>query len=253
MNGRWLAPVSRRPHAAFGLVCFPYGGGSAAGFHGWGAWLPASFDAYAVQLPGRANRLREPPRRSLPGLVEELADVLAPALKRPTILFGHSMGALLAFEVARVLRRRGDPEPRALLLSGCRAAHVPARTRWRELDDEDFVAVLATLGGTPAEVLENRELVELALPALRADLELAETYRHEPEPPLEVPIAAFAGTDDELATPEDVRGWCRHTEAGFSLDVFVGGHFFLDDAGTAFRERVVRRLTDATRSVGVPA
>jgi medium-chain acyl-[acyl-carrier-protein] hydrolase len=253
MNGRWLAPVSPRPRAAFRLVCFPYGGGSAASFHGWRDWLPANFDTYAVQLPGRANRLREPPRRSLRPLVEELADALGPDLRRPTVVFGHSLGALLAFELARALRRRGDPPPLTLLLSGCRAAHVPPRTRWGELDDDDFVAFVARLGGTPPEVLRNRELLELALPALRADLELFETYRHEPEPPLDVPIAAFAGTDDDQAPVEDVREWRLHTAAGFSFDLLPGGHFFLDHAGTVFAERVVSRLTYAAGSVGAPA
>jgi surfactin synthase thioesterase subunit len=236
MQSRWLLPVHRRVDAPIRLLCLPYSGASAASFVDWRGYVPACVDAQAVQLPGRANRLREPPYSSLPRLVEALTDALLPQLAHPTVLFGHSMGALLAFELARSLRRRDAPAPLALLLSGCRAAHLPSRTRLHDLPQDELLARLAALGGAPAAVLDNRDLLDLLLPALRADLEVAETYRHETESPLDVPIVAFAGDADEQATAADVRAWCVHTTAGCAVEIFAGAHFFLQ--GAAFRERV---------------
>jgi surfactin synthase thioesterase subunit len=241
----WLTPLRRgQPAAEAGLICFPYGGASAAVFHGWGERLPAAVDVHAVQLPGRTARLFEPPFTSLPALVEALAEALAPALARPTVMFGHSIGALLAFELTRELRRRRGRAPAALFLSACPAPHIPIRTRLHELPEPDLIAQLAALGGTPAELLADRGLLDLVLPAVRADFELAETYSYAPEPPLELPIAAFAGRGDEHAGVDAVGAWREHTTAAFTLDVLGGGHFFIHAEAERLLDLICRRLAE---------
>jgi medium-chain acyl-[acyl-carrier-protein] hydrolase len=240
----WLMPLRRGAGGASGLICFPYGGGSAAVFHGWGERLPAGVELHGVQLPGRTTRVFEPAYTSLPPLVDALVQALGPALRRPTVLFGHSMGALLAFELARELRRRGAPGPVALILSGCPAAHLPIGSRVHDLPEPELLARLVRLGGTPPELLQDRELLDLVLPAVRADFAVAETYRHSAEPPLDVPIAAFAGRHDEHAAVDDVDAWREHTSAGFTLDVLPGEHFFIHTEADRFLDLLGRRVAE---------
>jgi surfactin synthase thioesterase subunit len=184
----------------------------------------------AVQLPGRENRLREPPVASIPALVSLLAPALAPHLELPFAFFGHSMGAVVAAEVARALVADGGPLPEHLFVSSRRPPHLPGpETPLHLLPDPEFVAELERrYGGIPAEVKAHPDLLALLLPALRADVRALETYRPCARPPLPCAISAFGGSDDRLAPREQLDAWRTETSAAFRVRVFRGGHFYLD-------------------------
>jgi medium-chain acyl-[acyl-carrier-protein] hydrolase len=212
--------------AALDLVAFPCAGGTPALFAGWAERLPDGLNLRPVRLPGRLDRLREPPFTSMQPLAEALASELAPAVRAPFALFGHSMGALVAFELARELRRRGNDLLVALFVASCYAPHLPrGGPMLRDLPDDRFVAELRRLGAV-AESAGSEELLELTLPALRADIELCETYSCAREAPLDVPISAFVGDSDPRVGHDDLAAWTEQTHADFEMRVLPGDHFF---------------------------
>jgi surfactin synthase thioesterase subunit len=184
-----------------------------------------------VQLPGREGRLREPPFARLAPLLDALAPALIPFMGMPFAFFGHSMGALIAFELARHLRRSRQPGPAYLAVSGFPAPQIPDHDPpIHQLPDAQFIHALARLNGTPTEVLEHAELMQLMLPALRADFALCEEYRYVAEAPLTCPIAAFGGLQDHEAPCERLEPWREQTSADFALRMLPGDHFFLNGA-----------------------
>lgn len=196
--------------------------------------------AVPVELPGHGSRRREPLATSWPALLEEVPGWVADRVDGPYALLGHSLGALVAFEAARALQAAGKP-PRLLIVTGRNApaaglSHRPIH----QLADGPFLDALGRLGGTPAAFRQEPELVRAFLPALRADLRLAETYARRPGPALGCPISAYAGRDDRMTDPADVLGWYRETTAQFDLTIINGGHFFLDDPD--FRATLTGRL-----------
>jgi medium-chain acyl-[acyl-carrier-protein] hydrolase len=226
----WLSVFQPKPFARIQLVCFPYAGGGASLFRPWVRLLPAEIDVCAVQLPGRENRLAEPPFTRVQPLVEKAAQQLVPVLRPPFAFFGHSMGALLSFEMARHLRTVYGLSPLHLFVSGHRAPHVSAQhAHIFRLPDPEFIEEVRRLKGTPEEVLANAELLELLLPALRADFELCETYEYRQDTPLSCPISAFGGLQDENVGRDSVLAWRELTDGSFSARFFNGGHFFLHE------------------------
>lgn len=209
------------------LFCLPPAGGGAVQYRAWPKALPSWIDCRPVELPGRGRRLGQPPETRADDLVARLADELAADLKPPFALFGHSMGGLLAFELARELRRSGRAAPLALFLSAFPAPH-PSREgrRLHDLPRADLLKELADLGGTPPEVLASDDLMDLLLPVIRADLSACESWRYRSEEPLGTPIHALAGSADPRCTPQEMEGWRTETSIGFNLTVFEGGHFF---------------------------
>jgi medium-chain acyl-[acyl-carrier-protein] hydrolase len=202
-------------------------------FRGWADALPPEVEVCPVQLPGRENRLREPAFTRLSALVEALAEVMERWRDLPYAVFGHSNGAMVGFELARHARRTGTPGPVHLFASGRRAPDVPSRLPdVHGLPDDEFIAEFGRLGGLPAEVLEHRELLQLVLPLLRADMELIETYEFRPEPPLAIPVTVYTSTDDPRVSLDDARAWEPHTTGGFAMRVFPGDHFYLMDRGS---------------------
>jgi medium-chain acyl-[acyl-carrier-protein] hydrolase len=183
----------------------------------------------AMQLPGRENRLRESPFTRMSDAVERVAEALEPHLDLPFALFGHSMGAILCFELARLLRRRYGVGPTHLFVSARRAPQFPdPRTPLRHLPDALFVAEInRRYNGLPREVLANAELMELLLPMLRADVQMIETYAYEPALPLDCPITALGGLGDSDLLVEDLEGWRAHTNSRFETRLFPGDHFFI--------------------------
>lgn len=226
---RWFVPqavpgaVPRRR-----LFCIPFAGGGTVVFHGWARDLPHDLELCAVLLPGREARLSEPAFADLGQLVPALADALHGHLDMPFALFGHSVGALIAFELARELRRRGVRPPEHLFASAFRAPSRPNVNRvMHSLTDTELIHELRGYGGVPEAVFESRELLELVLPTVRADFALHETYLHRAEAPLDTPMTVFGGLRDEKVQPEHLQGWREHTTARFRQEMFDGDHFFL--------------------------
>lgn len=181
-----------------------------------------------MQPPGREQRLRETPLRRIPEVVEALLGVTAPLLDRPFAFFGHSLGALVAYELARTLRERGGPQPVHLFASGARAPHMPLpEDPAHVLRGDAFLDRLRRLGGTPPEVLAHRELVELFTPMLLADFEMSETYGTEAPDPLDVPLTALGGTEDAEVSLARLEPWREQTTAAYDLRLYPGGHFFI--------------------------
>ncbi|HEX2091625.1 MAG TPA: thioesterase II family protein [Longimicrobiaceae bacterium] len=213
------------------LFCFPYAGGGAAVFRSWSSTLPPEVQLCPVHLPGRGNRFVEPPVTRLSVLVDLLAGELAPYLDIPFAFFGHSMGALVAFELARRLRDESRVLPEYLLVSGRRAPQCPSDKRpLHALPEGEFQEELRNLNGTPEEILQHPELMELFAPILRADFEICETYSYVEGEPLDLPVSAFGGLADPDVSREHLSGWKEHTRGPFRLRMFPGGHFFLHGA-----------------------
>jgi medium-chain acyl-[acyl-carrier-protein] hydrolase len=222
--------VAERPSAyrKLRLFCFCYAGGSAADFSSWRSFLPPEISVCAIQLPGRGARYAETPYDSMPELIAALAPALA-HMDEPYAFFGHSMGGLVAFELTRHRMRNGLSMPRHLFISGCHAAHCRNNDKpLHNLPTNAFIDELRDYNGTPAEVLENRELMELLLPTLRADFALVENYQYQPAPRLPVPITVFAGKNDEHDSDEQVEGWRTETSSAFRVQWFDGDHFFIN-------------------------
>jgi medium-chain acyl-[acyl-carrier-protein] hydrolase len=239
----WFTFPRPRPAARLRLFCFPYAGGSAAIYRQWAARLPPSVEVCLARLPGRETRLREPPFTDLMRMVSAVAPAVAPHLDMPFAFFGHSMGAMISFELARLLRRERRQLPAALFVSGRPAPQLPVtEKRSYDLPDAEFKEKLLSLNGTPREVLEHPELMELMMPLLRADFSVVETYEYVPEPPLECPVIAFGGTEDASISREQVEGWRAQTGSLFRLWMIPGDHFFLNSAADLLLERLSREL-----------
>jgi surfactin synthase thioesterase subunit len=225
----WLRCYQRRPQAEVQLICFPHAGGAASVFRSWGELVGPSIEVVAVKYPGRQDRAADP----MPDDIGELADQLAAEIKalpsRPTAFFGHSMGAIVAFEVARRLRPR-YPSPLArLFVSACDAPQ--ARTpRTSVRDDAEIRDYVQELGGAPAEVLLNEEMWQLVLPAVRHDFQLVETYRYLPGAPLTCPVTAIAGDSDASVSLADVQQWQEIAVGDFEAHSLPGGHFYFEHA-----------------------
>jgi medium-chain acyl-[acyl-carrier-protein] hydrolase len=226
-----LVCAAPNPDANLRLFCFPYAGGGTLPFRSWSKVLPASVEVYLVQLPGRETLLREPLLTRLSELVETVVPELLSHLDKPFALFGHSMGALISFEIASLLRRRYGIEPAHLFVSGCRAPQIErTKPSTYDLPEAKFLEELRRLNGTPVEVLDSPELMRLMRPILRADFELCETYTYVPTAPLDCPITAFGGLRDLEAKRSELKAWCEQTTTAFSLQMFPGDHFFLHTA-----------------------
>jgi len=213
------------------LFCFPYAGGGTSVYRSWRGQLPDRVELGLIQLPGRETRLAEPAFRRMPDLLGPLLQGLRPHLDVPYAFVGHSMGTLIAFEAARRIRALGLPGPRRLFMMGHRAPSEPyPREPLHGLPDARLAAELTRLGGTPREILENAELMELLLPMMRCDLELDETYEYLPQPPLGSGISVYGGLQDDDVPRNVLETWKQETSGPFLLRMFPGNHFFIHTA-----------------------
>jgi len=230
----WTVVPRPNPHARLGLLCFPYAGAGTAAYQGWAEDLPPEIEVCLVRLPGRESRLSEEPYRRLSALVPVLATALQPYIDasagRPFALFGHSMGALIVFELARFLRRARCCEPIHLVVSGRPAPQLPVapdHVMLQEMTEDQLIERLRTLNGTPKLLLDNPELLRTFLPTLRADFSIVETYTYEVGEPLECGISACGGVLDSDVPMEAVEAWRGQTRGRFSSRLSPGDHFFL--------------------------
>jgi medium-chain acyl-[acyl-carrier-protein] hydrolase len=213
------------------MFCFPHAAGSAAVFGRWPRLLPPEVEVWGASLPGRGNRLLEPTCERLSTLVEGMGEAIVPLLDHPFVFYGHSMGTLVSFELARWLRRRGHPQPSHLFVSSRPAPHCASRKRpLHQLPEAELLEELGRFNGTPKELLDNRELMQLLLPAIRADFAVLETYVHTPEPPFKFPITVFGSFEDRDVGPEDLSRWREHTEQNCVVRMLPGDHFFIETA-----------------------
>ncbi|WAP60607.1 thioesterase II family protein [Streptomyces sp. S465] len=245
-ESRWFRRFHPSPEAEISLVCLPHAGGTASFYFPLSELLPSTVEALVVQYPGRQDRLREPCIESVPQLARAVFDVLKPfAAKRPVALFGHSMGAAVGFELARLLERELGRAPLALFAS---ARSAPSLRRGRDvhrLDDAGLVAELRRLSGTDAQILDERELLQLALPSIRSDYKASETYTAEPGATLRCDVVALTGEADDHVRVEEAASWREHTMGSFDLRVFPGGHFYVADHAPAVAAAVTDTLCAA--------
>jgi medium-chain acyl-[acyl-carrier-protein] hydrolase len=233
------------------LFCFPYAGGGAAVYRSWPRSLPSWVDFCAVQPPGRGWRFKETPFTRVADLVDALADAVEPLLDLPHLLFGHSLGAVVAFEFAREVRRRHGRSPLRIVVAAHRAPHIAdPRPPIHSTSDEDFLRLVQERyrGGIPAEVVREPEILRLLLPALRADLEMDWTYRFAPDRPLDCPITAVGGEQDSTVAFAQITAWNRHTTGVFRAESVPGDHFFLDDAEAPLARFLLQGLQGLARS-----
>lgn len=243
--GGWLQWPKARSDASLRLFCFHHAGVGASVYRQWGFDLPASVEVAAIQLPGRANRLAESPFADIPSLVEALVSNLAPHLTGRFAFFGHSMGAVVAHELAHALRNHGLPSPSHLIVSGRKAPTVRNRfPKLQHLPDNLFVAEInSRYGGIAPEILQHQDILDLLLPCLRADITALENFSIPERKPLDIPIAVFGGESDRQTLVEDLEPWELETTAGCDVRVFPGGHFYLD----ALRDRVLAEVVEILR------
>ncbi len=235
----WITCPAPNPTARLRLFCLPFAGGGASIYRSWARALPATIEVCPVQLPGRESRLREKPYTDIWLLAETLAGQIQLYAQKPFAFYGHSMGALLAFELARVLQRQNASMPLTLFLAAHRAAHLsPRRAPISALPREKLILALHRLGGMQEEVAQDQELLDLLLPTLRADLTLCDLYNFAPDTQLDCPFQLYAGRDDMEVPPEDMESWSEHSTQSSSLRIFPGGHFFLRFASDALMQAI---------------
>ncbi len=242
-TSRWLVAIKPNPRARLRLFLFPYAGGGAHTYREWGDALPPYVEAFALQYPGRGARILEPAFTRLSPLVEKITDELLPYMDKPYTFFGHSMGALVGFEVARKLRREHGLAPGYLFVSGCNSPQDRQNeSRYSLLPENELIDELTRFDGAPKEVLENRELMNLMLPTIRADFAVCEDYSYASDSLLSCPIIAVGGIDDHETSRTRLELWRNETDSYFELKMFEGGHFFINSAHKPLLQFVTRQL-----------
>lgn len=248
MGSSWIASFSPNPHAETSLFCFPYAGGNPSIYRDWHRYLPSSLEVCPIQLPGHGARMEEKPFFEIKPLINELANFFTDfSFQKKSIFFGHSLGALIAFELVREIKKRGGVEPSLFIASSCSAPHWPmVKTNdFSTLPDASLIEYLRQLGGTPEEVLKDTALMKLFLPMIRADLKLTETYLYEEGELLSCPILACGGEHDSRVSLESLKAWDKQTSSTFKMQIFSGDHFYLHSS----KEALLRKISEEIQSV----
>ena len=242
---RWFVRPRPKPSADLRLFLFPYAGGAPTAFSKWPSEFPDNIDTNIIHYPGRGSRFNESPIKELSVLVQGINHAILPLLDKPFIFFGHSMGGMIAFELARQLRQQNLPQPQTLFISACGAPQLPDPNHpLHPLPDSEFIKSLQKLNGLPADVINNSELTQLLLPTLRADFEAVENHKYNfSEDQLECPIIAFGGSDDTHVTPERLEGWSAQTSASFKSQYFAGDHFFINTVRQSVTTSIIDWMT----------
>lgn len=240
----WIQHRVHNPAATLRLFCFHHAGGAAHVFRLWQRRLPRFVEVCPVQLPGHATRRSEPLATNLEELIAAATDGLLPELGEPFAFFGHSLGALLSFQIARELSRRGAPGPRRLFVAARRAPSRPPKMHYvSDLPDAAFAREMQLrYNAIPDQIMNDPETLALVIPPLRADFRLHETYVHKPGPLLTCGVNAYGATADETVRPSELEGWRNETSAEFSLKIFEGDHFFVHVEGSPFEKTLIEDL-----------
>ena len=249
----WFPVARRRQNPAGRLFCFPCAGGSSTDviFREWSGAMPDDVELAVLEMPGRARRMTEPLETSLPRLIERLLPVFRACVDRPFAFFGHSLGAVVAYELARALSAARLPGPSLLMVSAKQAPHLPYARKLFDLPRDRIIGALRELNGTPDEVLRNEELLDIVLATLRSDLRMAFDYRFAGPPLREVPIMAFGGEDDPHVAVESIRAWELHTDAPFRSRIYPGGHFYMQqESRSEVRDEIVALMAALARGDG---
>lgn len=242
-ENKWIRRIEVRPEARWRILCFPYAVAGAGAYYGWGRIFPSDVEVGALQLPGREDRLSERPYCQMEPLIEAMVGAMLPWIEeKPCVFFGHSMGALIAFELARRLPLHGASAA-FLFISGRPAPQISKENRLiHRLPNSGLIAELRKSGATPGSVLSEPELLEVILPIMRADYSLIETYRFHPEPLLDIPMTVFGGINDPEVAASELDAWRLTTKGYFSRFLFPGGHFYLNDVPDLLARNIYRRL-----------
>ena len=209
------------------IFCFPYAGGGASAYRNWGTYLPNYVGVYPIQIPGRENRITEKALTDMCKLTDKIVSAIHPYLDTPYLVFGHSLGAKISYEVCNELREKQDNAPCHLIVSGSRAPHIPEPEPLHHLQDVDFIEAMKRYSGMSKECLENRDLLNLFLPIFRADFILDETYCFTKYEKFDFPITALYGDQDQDSEIDTVEAWSEYTNTSFNKKVFHGEHFFI--------------------------
>lgn len=230
-NNPRITDSKPNPLVSLRLFCFPYAGGSSYIFRSWRDRLPKTVEICPIELPGRGIKMKSTPLNQIEPLVKVIALEILPYLDKPFAFFGHSMGALVSFELARFIRCQCNLEPAHLFVSGRRAPQTEdLRAPLYHLPEADFLQELRQLNGTPEEILNNQELMSLLTPVLRADFAVLETYVYSHKAKLNCPISVFGGLQDKEVSVEQLEAWQEQTSNDFNLKMFPGDHFFIDSS-----------------------
>ncbi|MEB3220121.1 MAG: beta-ketoacyl synthase N-terminal-like domain-containing protein [Nostocales cyanobacterium 94392] len=239
----WVIRPQPNPQARLRLLCFSYAGAGASVFNPWVKELPSDIELCAIQLPGRENRFKESPLTHLKPLIQTLLPLLKPYLDQNFALFGHSMGALLSFELIRELRRQNCPLPVHLFVSSRKAPQLlEIDAPIHRLPDSQFIEKIKHFNGTPDEILQNKKFMQQFVPTLRSDFSILETYFYRNEPPLDCPITAFGGDQDPIVDRAELTAWNKQTSSQFDLQMFAGDHFFLHSAREKLLQAILTQL-----------
>ncbi len=231
MGAHWFVVPRPNPDARIRLFCFPYAGGGVDTYIEWHRTLHPLVELVAVQPPGRGTRRGEAPHRTMGALLADLWPQILPMLDRPYFLFGHSMGSRVAYALASRLRDAGERMPTHFIASGSRAPHLGCRERnTYDLPDAEFIESLRELNGTPEEILRNPELMELLMPLLRADFEIAELYHADPDVPFGFGASILGGTADAHVRQDELNAWQAHFRRPVRVEMCAGGHLFVDES-----------------------
>ena len=226
----WVTRPSPSTNATKRLFCLPFAGGGASAYRSWTTYFGPTLEVCPIQLPGREGRIFEPAFTAVDALVATLRKHLSPYLDRPYAFYGHSMGALVTFELAQAIARDDRlPNPERIFVAAHRAPQLPLqRSPLSDLPAEAFIEKLKQYGGFDQEILNNTEMMELILPTLRADFTLCESYQYKVRPKLQHPIHVFAGLEDQQTAVESTYAWDQHSDVSVDSTLFTGGHFFLN-------------------------
>jgi surfactin synthase thioesterase subunit len=240
----WLRRYRPVPDAGVRLLYFPHAGGSASFGAPLSRALAPSIEVVALQYPGRQDRRTEPFIDDIPSLADAIVAATQGIDDRPLAFFGHSMGAILAFEVAQRRQRTGATMPVRLFASGRRAPSTTREEKIHLSDDDGLVAEMRRLAGTDLSLLADEEVLRMILPAMRADYRAIETYEWTPGPTIDCPITVLVGDDDPKTTVDEADGWRRHTTGEFTMRVYPGGHFYLGNDGLGVVDAVREGLAE---------